>query len=173
VAGNKSDTTMFCTCGWLERAAEEPSSPIGFDERLNEYHLVHGRFYSIFRFCPFCGCKAPKSRRESLFEVVPEAEMERLQNLVKGIKTLDDARRVLGEPDDVLEPGGSSGTTESEAEPPGVTFYGRMFRWLHVSTSAEVFVQVPALAEVSVGITPKPKRDASDPPKGNSGRHER
>lgn len=65
MAGNTSDTTKFCTCGWLERAAAEPSSPIGFDEKANEYHLVHGRFYTILRFCPFCGCKTPESRRES------------------------------------------------------------------------------------------------------------
>jgi hypothetical protein len=65
MAGSASDTTKFCTCGWLERAAAEPSSPIGFDETANEYHLVHGRFYTILRFCPFCGCKAPESRRES------------------------------------------------------------------------------------------------------------
>ena len=158
MAGNMSDTTKFCTCGWLERAAAEPSSPIGFDERLNEYHIVHGRAYTILRFCLFCGCRTPKSRRESLFEVVPEAEMERLQDLVKGIKTLDDARRILGEPDEVMETGGSRETPESETEPSRVTIYGRTFRWLHLSQSAEIFVQMPALAEVSVGLCAKRKR---------------
>src|SRR4029079_18495626 len=116
-----------------------------FDERLNEYHLVHGRYRANLYFCPFCGCKAPSSRRESLFEVVTESEMERLQNLIKGIRTLDDARRVLGEPDEGIEPGGSSGPSRSEKDQPAITLYGRAFRWLHLSEAAVVSVQVPAL----------------------------
>ena len=163
MASNKSDTETFCTCGWLERAAREPSSPIGFDERLQEYHIVHGRAYSILRFCPRCGFKTPKSRREPSSEVVPGAEMDRLQGMVRGIRTLDDARRVLGEPDDVVEPGGSSQTPESEGDPPRVTLSGTMFRWLNVSKSADVSVQIPAPADVSVVISPKPRRDSSNP----------
>ena len=31
-----------CDCGWLERAANDPSVPIGFDAQVNEYYLQAG-----------------------------------------------------------------------------------------------------------------------------------
>jgi hypothetical protein len=30
-----------CKCGFLEREANQPDSPIRFDAKLNEYHFVH------------------------------------------------------------------------------------------------------------------------------------
>ncbi len=36
-----SVTSTQCTCGALQRAAEEPSIPIVFDARLNEYHIMN------------------------------------------------------------------------------------------------------------------------------------
>ena len=92
-------------CGWLVRWADDPSVPIEFDADLNEYQLVTrgpGEAYSKipFYFCPSCGHTAPKSRRESLFEPLTEGEMDRLSELARGLRSLEDVRGRFGDPDD-------------------------------------------------------------------------
>jgi hypothetical protein len=63
-----------CKCGFLERHAGEPDSPIRFDAQMNEYHFVYpgsmgGEARMNIYHCPFCGGRAPKSRRGDLFAV--------------------------------------------------------------------------------------------------------
>ena len=57
-----------CKCGMLEQMADDPKCPVHFDARLNEYHISceDGGQMMVY-FCPFCGGRAPKSRRSLTF----------------------------------------------------------------------------------------------------------
>lgn len=103
--GNKedSDTKQVCTCGWFERMAAEPHTPIEYDAITNEYLLVSerpaSRGYAILRYCPGCGGSAPESRRGSLFATLTDAERSRLVQLTTGLTTFAKVVEALGEPD--------------------------------------------------------------------------
>ncbi len=92
-----------CECDWLERKAANPDVPIFWDEMTGEYQLRWGpddaKASSIFYHCPFCGGRAPASRRNKLFAVIPEAESVRLLRLTSGFDTLDEVIDAFGEPD--------------------------------------------------------------------------
>jgi hypothetical protein len=49
--------------------------------------------------CPFCGGKAPKSRRDELFHRLPHAEQRRLGELTHNLRTVQEVTAALGEPD--------------------------------------------------------------------------
>ena len=70
-----SETELQCNCGWFDTAAAQPSHPIEYDALTNEHPLVpqhpKGRVYARLRYCPWCGCKAPKSLDGSLFPTRP------------------------------------------------------------------------------------------------------
>ena len=92
-----------CRCGGLAQVAQDPTCPVEFDARLNEYHITHtienGGGYSVVNFCPFCGGSAPKSLRGSLTNPVSDAEQQRLTDLTKGLRTMADVIAAFGEPD--------------------------------------------------------------------------
>jgi hypothetical protein len=92
-----------CRCGNLARLAGDPTCPVEFDEHLNEFHLTHiipnGGGYTVIRFCPFCGGSAPQSRRDSLIRGISDAERQRLYDLTKDLRTMQDVIAVFGEPD--------------------------------------------------------------------------
>src|SRR5437868_3163217 len=94
-----SVTEDRCSCGYLERAADDPTSPIVYDARLNEYHFEYlnpcaggecgqAKASLMLYHCPFCGGTAPPSKRDLLFAVIPREEEHRLYKLLGGIKTL-------------------------------------------------------------------------------------
>ena len=85
-----------CDCRWLENAAEDPHVPITFDSKLKEYHLIRGGELGgtmLFYHCPFCGGRAPKSRRDALFLHVTHEEMLRLENV--GVRSGERRGQVL------------------------------------------------------------------------------
>src|SRR4051812_36986078 len=91
-----------CRCGWLNTAADDPSIPLAFDAKLNEYQLVtSGQFEGRMPiyFCPFCGMSAPKSKRASLFAHVTHDELYRLGELTRDVSTVGDALAKFGPPD--------------------------------------------------------------------------
>src|SRR5947209_1768445 len=101
-------TVPQCDCGWLEQAADDPSFPVAFDTRLNEYQFVRsgetegrGPIYH----CPFCGGSAPKSKRESLFAHLSTEELLRLSELTKDLSTVSDAIAKFGPPDEYIPNG--------------------------------------------------------------------
>ena len=62
----KSVTDQSCTCGYLQRAADDPDSPIVYDPQLNEYDFEYpspcgpreygkASAYLMIYHCPFCG----------------------------------------------------------------------------------------------------------------------
>ena len=93
-----------CTCDWLKNAADDPRFPIEYDPQKNEFKLCcqleGGEIgYTVLHFCPFCGGKAPDIRKEQSFTQLSEQEFLRLQELTRQIKSIEDAFRILGEPE--------------------------------------------------------------------------
>ena len=101
---SQSVTTTPCTCGYLERQANNADSPFIFDEAVNEYH-----FTFTFRdcdaqlmiyHCPWCGGVASDSHRGSLFHDLDSASCNEICKKTASCKTLDDVISVLGTPDE-------------------------------------------------------------------------
>jgi hypothetical protein len=93
-----------CDCGFLEREARRPDSPIRFDAEMNEYYFSYfndsGEEAKLFIYhCTFCGGAAPDSFRPSKFAVLSEHESERLRELTKDLRTVDLVLDALGKPD--------------------------------------------------------------------------
>jgi len=62
-----------------------------FEAELNEYHLVRGpKDYLMIYYCPYCGGSAPKSKRGRLFHRLTDVERQRLVDLTKDMRTLQD-----------------------------------------------------------------------------------
>jgi hypothetical protein len=101
-----SVTEIECSCGYLERAASNPNTPIRYDPEFNEYSIIsflgasRSDIYvsSLIYHCPFCGGAAPESTRGRSFATLPNEELHRLRTLVHGIQSVDDALRILGPP---------------------------------------------------------------------------
>src|SRR5262245_45085220 len=93
--------TARCKCGFLESQANHPDSPIRFDPGLNEYHFIYRTTTSadakmMIYHCPFCGGRAPKSRRSESFHRLTDVERQRLCELTKDVRTLQDAAAAFG-----------------------------------------------------------------------------
>ena len=141
-----SVTEVRCSCGYLERAADHPQSPIVFDVELNEFNIeypdpddpdsINKATLRIYH-CPFCGGVAPESKRGQLFAHLAFDEEQRICELVRGIRTLDEAIEKFGPPDD----DNPSGLLESHPAADGRGPSRERFRTLtyaNLSESAEV-----------------------------------
>ncbi len=99
-----SVTDIRCTCGYLERAADDLANPIVFDQQTSEYQFTYqepgldGPSMLVIYHCPFCGGAAPESRRDLLFAAISPAEQERLAQLLSPIETIQEALDTLGPP---------------------------------------------------------------------------
>ncbi|MEM7477652.1 MAG: hypothetical protein AAF483_21905 [Planctomycetota bacterium] len=99
----QSVTVTPCTCGYLERQANNPYSPFLFDEAVNEYH-----FRYVFRdrnaqlmiyHCPWCGGVASGSHRCKMFYDLDSKSCDELIETTASCETLDDIIVILGSPD--------------------------------------------------------------------------
>lgn len=93
----------ICSCEWLKNAAADERFPIEYDVESNQFklrcELGDGELgYTVMHFCPFCGGKAPDVKKEQNFAQLSEQELLRLQELTRQIKSIEDAFRILGEP---------------------------------------------------------------------------
>jgi hypothetical protein len=146
-----------CDCVVLDMAADEPDTPIVFDDRTNEYQLVHGKDnggHMVFYYCPFCGGRTPDTRRGRLFARITLAEMQRLKELTRDIRTIDDAIRILGEPDADIPDGETSWTDDSETEPTQIKSY-RMITYSGLSETAVVEITDHRKERVEIQFTGK------------------
>jgi hypothetical protein len=112
--------------------------------------------------CPFCGGRTPESRRDKLFAAVPDDEYKRLQELTRGIKSVDDALRKLGDPshDDATPlPPGYIPPTDRDGKS---TWPVRALMFGNLSDVADIHVSVNADNSIQVTFAPKyigpPKR---------------
>lgn len=147
-----------CDCRWLENAAEDPHVPITFDSKLNEYHLIRGGELGgtmLFYHCPFCGGRAPKSRRDALFLHVTHEEMLRLDTLTRNLKSLADVVAAFGNPDEDY-PTGHGVTKPGAVGEPDKTEHYRSIRYNNLSQTAVVDVIVHPLDRVHFTSYGKP-----------------
>jgi hypothetical protein len=105
-----------------------------YREQLGEHD---GPAVLVIYHCPFCGGAAPTSRRERLFAVIAKDEEERLCKVMNGIKSLDDAVRKLGPPDDNMPSGLTQRIPEKSGNPPVIRHF-RTLVYSRLSETAEL-----------------------------------
>src|SRR5579864_1821424 len=135
-----------CKCGFLERQANHPDSPVRFDAKLNEYHFIHRmstgeEAVMMIYHCPFCGGRAPKSRRGDLFHRLTHAERRRLCELTKEMRTLQDVMAAFGVPD-IKQPIGMVITKPERDGKPETTQSYPVMIYRKLSDTADVHVTV-------------------------------
>lgn len=111
---------------------------------MNEYHVTHldlagiGRHgYSIVFHCPYCGGAAPKSKRDTFFAHITDAESRRLRDLASGLNTVEDAVATFGAPDEDY-PNGLAPRSPASDEEPSIVRYYRLLRYTGLSATANV-----------------------------------
>ena len=167
-----SVTEFVCTCGYLERGANDPYSPIEFDEVVHEFLYVvrndNGDIknkLSIYH-CPWCGGETPPSIRGTLFAVVSRSEEQRIRKLFDGLKSATDVIQRHGPPERDLLNSFVSQTPENGATPP----VSRAYRYLvysKLSDTADVhIIEYPDRLGISLhGKYTGPRRDDNAPKK--------
>jgi hypothetical protein len=150
-----------CKCEWLERAADDPKTPIEFDATLNEYHVVGGpKDFSMIYYCPFCGGSTPKTRRDRLFHTLTDAERQRLVTLTKDMHTVADVTRAFGEPD-IRQPVGMVVTKPERDGRPEITQSYPALIFTKLSDAADVHVTVYPTDLVGISFQGKEKKHAA------------
>jgi hypothetical protein len=146
-----------CDCGWLDRAANDPAVPIGFDDRTNEYYVevrgnggVEGRM--LIRYCPSCGGDAPVSKRRQLFHPVSMDDQLTVQQFNGELHTRDDVLAKWGVPDEEIR--GGYAIPESSYEGARTMVFD-VLRYNNVLGTAVVDVIVRPDDTVSISYMPK------------------
>lgn len=160
-----SVTDADCTCGYLQRAADDPDLPIQFEASTGEYQFAYqaevwGPSMLVIYHCPFCGGAAPRSKRELLFHVIPDAEEERLKDMLLSIKSIADALERFGEPDSDSPFGGATMHDEANGEA-GRVEYGRVLRYESLSEVASVEIIESPRGRVGFSLAGKRKNPPS------------
>ncbi len=143
-----SVTSTPCTCGALQRHADDPHIPIRFDDLTHEFHLAHGPPGAagalVLYHCPFCGGAAPTSKRPLLFAQIPLDEQQRLSKILNPLRTLQQAIDSLGPPDRDQPSGRITMNPESNGSPPTAQHH-RVLTYEHLSPVATIaFIEDPA-----------------------------
>lgn len=114
-----------CECGFPKRWFADPTWPVEFDERMNEYNLVHDGAKAIMRYCYWCGGRLPDSKRDNFF-TTPRLRSRKPQSTTVRTKSMNTGIRLLlctvtlcvcgcpmGTPGDHYRPHGHQDTTIS------------------------------------------------------------
>lgn len=154
-----------CKCGFLEREANHPDSPIRFDPKFNEYHFIHCMSTSeeakmMIYHCPFCGGRAPKSRRSELFHRLTHAEQTRLCGLTNSLRTVEDVTAAFGEPD-IRHPVGMVVTTSERDGKPETTQSYPLMIYTKLSKIADVRITVYPTNNVGISFQGKAVKEGS------------
>ncbi|MBW3599824.1 MAG: hypothetical protein KY475_21455 [Planctomycetes bacterium] len=138
-----SVTDTPCTCGCLERAADDSRNPIVFDEQTGEYHFQYKLpphtepALLVIYHCPFCGGAAPESKRKLLFALIPPEEERRLMARLAAIGSISDALETLGEP--AQDTPSVTHRHEQDGQPPSIQHH-RTLVYENLSEVAEVWI---------------------------------
>lgn len=157
---SRFNDSSLCHCGGLEHAAENPNTAVEFDYETNEFQIVNKigsrRSMLPIRYCFYCGGRAPRSIRESLFEYVPPEEYTRIATLFKDVRTIEDAVKMFGQPDHDI-PGGDIRKDDLETW----SIVSRSVIYTNVSDIADVRLAFSTGGAVELGIQGKPKSRTS------------
>lgn len=143
-----------CKCGHLEMLADDPTCPVEFDAELNEYHITRAGSGWMIYYCPLCGGSAPKSRRDQLFHKLTEVERNRLIDLTKHLKALDEVIAAFGQPD-IDQPVGFIKTIPEHDGKPETTESFRVLIYTKLSDTADVHVTVHPNDRVGISLQGK------------------
>ena len=133
-----SVTTKLCACRWPHDVAAEPENGVAFDKETKAYvFLTRGGGTLMIYHCPFCGGAMPRSPRAERFAYVTEAEVARLNRLTGSVKSVADAVRVLGKPEDDRADGLLVRTPAKGGKAPSVAAY-RVLTFTGASKTADV-----------------------------------
>jgi hypothetical protein len=147
-----------CKCKWLECAADDPKCPVEFDAKLNEYHIVRGpKDFLMIYYCPFCGGSAPKSKRDRLFHTLTDVERQRLVDLTKDMRTVQDVVHAFGEPD-IRQPTGLVVIKPEKDGNPETTQSYPVMVYTKISKTADVRVTIYPTDRVGIGFLTKGKK---------------
>ncbi|MBI2899851.1 MAG: hypothetical protein HYY17_06685 [Planctomycetes bacterium] len=149
-------------CRCIARALAAPASPLRYDERLNEYHLVwesddKTRRTMIVRYCPFCAIRMPESKRGELFHTVSEDEAAAVRLRIGGATTEAEIVAALGPPDRVLELDQIHGGTWWEGFEAPAFKTVKQLDWLNLGRTIVFTLQVDADGKIQWIFGPKPK----------------
>lgn len=126
----------------MENASKEPNSPIQWDGRMNEYHIVdaNGGQMMVY-YCPFCGGRVPASRRSSMFAHVTQQEETRIFELFRGVRTVADVIAKFGPADEELEFASGMRSASRDGKPErGEVFRGLVYK--NRSSVADIVFEV-------------------------------
>jgi len=149
----------LCKCRFLEQQANQPDSPLKFDNILNEYNFLYPAStgdtakLTIYH-CPFCGGRAPKSKRATLFATLTTAEQQRLVELTKGLRTFDEVLMALGQPD-LDNEASSVWVTPERNEKPETTQSYRTLVYTKLSDTADIYITVDPTDRVAITFMEK------------------
>lgn len=151
-----NDQIAPCKCEFLKQQANHPDSPIRFDPELNEYHFIHrtstsGESMMMIYHCPFCGGRAPQSRRAELFHRLTQAERHRLCELTNRMRTIQDVTAAFGEPD-IRQPIGMVVITPERDGKPETTQSYPVMIYTKLSEIADVHVTVYPTDRVGISF---------------------
>jgi hypothetical protein len=88
-------TKEACDCGVISAMLNDPDSGLTLGE--DNTFLLAGQW--LVYHCPFCGGLLPHSRKPIWYPQLTDDERARLQQLVEGITTAEEAIQRLGPPD--------------------------------------------------------------------------
>jgi hypothetical protein len=129
-----------CRCQTLERQADDPTTPLVFDRKTDEYHILREggtkAGYAVVYYCFFCGGRAPASKRDQLFARIPEQEKHRLSQLCSKIRTFHDAIRTFGPPEHDRPSGAMTEETDENGRRESIPY--RALTYTRLSDVAEV-----------------------------------
>ena len=149
----------LCECGILDDAANDPAMPVFFDAQLNEYYIARTGELSghlLIYHCPFCGGRAPKSKREEMFWAMTPEEMHRIRDITLSVETVSDAIAKFGEPDEDI-PSGYGEITPPQPDKPQTTRFFRVLRYHRLSEIAVLDFVVHPEGKVHLSYSGKPK----------------
>jgi hypothetical protein len=142
----------ICDCGVLEYASRQPDHVIRWDERLQEYHIVHGKGSEMMiYYCPFCGGSTPKSRRSLLFHTLTDVERQRLCDLTKDMRMVQEVVGAFGEPD-IRQPIGMVQTVPERDGKPETTKSCPVMIYTKLSETADMHVTIYPADRVGISF---------------------
>ena len=140
-----SVTDTVCSCNYLQDSANNPELPIFFDKEVNEYQFKYksdeggAEGMMVIYHCPFCGGAAPESIRGTLFAKITQKEEHRLNDMLKEIKTMEDALKLLGDPNADHSNGVTVESLEIDGEPSQRESY-RSITYTNLSDTVDVYI---------------------------------
>ena len=150
-----AQTALSCTCGSPQAWVDDPTMPFEFDSKFNEYYLVTLDNQSIlFRYCPMCGGRLPKSKRSEFFTQPSYSDMSESKRRLASVKSLDEVIRILGPPDETFGP-----QTHS---PQKKAIYGfrdvkQTIKYTSLSETFDLTVQETVDGQINIVVQGKPK----------------